>query len=501
MSSKYRQRLFHLWPSFLCIVISIWSVPSLAKVRVGSKIFTESYILAEIISQKIENSGLEVERQFGLGATGISFQAVESNQIDLYVEYTGTISQAVLKHEKARNWQEISSILEPKGLWISKSLGFNNTYAIAVKKSFAQKHGLKTINDLKKISEQIRMACSYEFMRRKDGYDALLNHYGLQLGRRAKAMEHSLAYQALSNGQANVVEVYSTDAKIKKFDLVILKDNLNFFPKYEPVVVVNKKLFSKYPQVRELLQSLEGTITEQTMVELNAMADLDRVSFSNIAYFYFNGSLSDNSHAYRELMSNLARRTYEHLWLVFIAVFLSVFFGIPLGVLSTRNRWCERLVLSVSGILQTIPSLALLCFLIPFFGIGAPPAIVALFLYGLLPVVINTFSGIQSIEGTYIDSATALGLSRWQILTKIELPLASQSIWAGVTTSTIISIGTATIAALIGAGGYGAAIVTGLALNDTSIILKGAIPAAVMALAFQWALKMLGFVVIPKGLR
>lgn len=485
----------------LCFLTSVFTKAE--TVRIGSKIFTESYILAEVLAQTIESrTDMDVQKKYGLGGTGIIFEALKNNEIDLYIEYTGTLTEAILKKPDLQSSAALKELMLKQDIVMSDSLGFNNTYAIAVKRDFAEKHALKTMSDLKKVEDSAVLAMSYEFMNRADGYGAMVNAYGYKFKNYPKSMDHSLAYQAIQSGQADVAEVYSTDAKIEKLDLVVLEDDRQFFPKYEPIILARRQFVEKHPDVWQALLALEGKLSNEEMRELNAYGDIDKKSFADIAHYYLNKEFPEASSSFlnEQLIAQLGEKTKEHLILVIIAVCLSTFFGIPLGILSTRKKWLERLVLSVSGVIQTIPSLALLCFLIPFLGIGTKPAIVALFLYGLLPVVVNTFTGIESIESKYTETAEALGLSPWQILLKVELPLASQSIWAGVTTSTIISIGTATLAALIGAGGYGAAIITGLALNDITTILYGAIPAALLALIAQAVLKFLGQLIIPKGL-
>jgi osmoprotectant transport system permease protein len=198
------------------------------------------------------------------------------------------------------------------------------------------------------------------------------------------------------------------------------------------------------------------------------------------------------------LAKKLIQRTNEHLIMVLIAMLFSVLLGIPMGIYASKDRRFGHLVVLISAVIQTVPSLALLCLLIPFLGIGLIPALVVLFLYGLLPVVINTYTGLMHIEPRHIEMAQALGLTPSQRLRFVELPLASASIWAGVKTSTITSIGTATLAALIGAGGYGALILTGLALNDMHTILLGALPAAAMALIASLVLDVVGHYLVKR---
>ena len=182
---------------------------------------------------------------------------------------------------------------------------------------------------------------------------------------------------------------------------------------------------------------------------------------------------------------------------------LAIIIGLPLGIIASRGGVIGHSILAVTGIIQTIPSLALLALLVPlpFFGISVRTAIVALFLYGLLPIVRNTASGLQDIPRPLRESAVALGLTASQRLRKIYLPLASRSILSGIKTSAVINIGTATLAALIGAGGLGEPIISGLNLNDHVTILQGAIPAALLALLVQFGFDLLDRVLIPRGLR
>ena len=180
---------------------------------------------------------------------------------------------------------------------------------------------------------------------------------------------------------------------------------------------------------------------------------------------------------------------------------LALIVGLPLGIVAAKYRAFAQSVILLSGLLQTVPSLALLCFLIPVFGIGYLPAVVALFLYALLPIVRNTYLGLSSTDSGLIESAKTLGLSSFQRLRLIELPLASPTILAGVKLSAVINVGTATLAAFIGGGGYGAIIVTGLALNNNKIILQGAIPSAVLAILVHILFEYLDRIIVPKGIR
>jgi osmoprotectant transport system permease protein len=251
--------------------------------------------------------------------------------------------------------------------------------------------------------------------------------------------------------------------------------------------------------VAQALNGLAGTLDANRMSRLNALAESTR-DYARAALQYFGGTGSNDS---RSLTANLAHWTGRHLLLVALSLLASVLIGVPLGIWASRPGWLSETILGATGVIQTVPSLALLALLVsvPFLGISPLTAIIALFLYGLLPIVRNTASGLQDIPGPIRESAQALGLERGTMLIKIFLPLASRSILTGIKTSAVINVGTATLAALIGAGGLGEPILSGLNLNDRSIILEGAIPAACLALLVQAAFSLLDRLLIPKGLR
>ena len=470
-----------------------------AGIVVGSKIFTEGYILGEIAAQVIEASapGVPVGRKLGMGSTGIVFTALTSGAIDLYADYTGTLAEAIIKNPQLRSEAQIRAALEAMGLVMSAPLGFNNTYAIATREDFAVQHGLHTISDLARLPS-LRAGFSYEFVERRDGYPGMAERYHLALNpQHINRMEHSLAYQAIEQRAVDVIDIYSTDAKIRKFKLRVLKDDLGYFPSYQAVWVARASFVQHYPHQWLALQRLEGAIDESHMLDMNARADIDHRSFAQIAAEF----LGVRARPADTLLTQISRRTVEHLWLVGLALLFSITVGVPLGVAAARYHAAGRLILVLSGVIQTVPSLALLCFLIPLFGVGTKPALVALCLYSLLPVVQNTFTGIRAVDRKHLENARAFGLTPRQILLRITLPLASPMLLAGIKTATIVSIGTATLAALVGAGGYGAPIVSGLALNDFPTILTGAIPAALMALLAQGLFELAGKVLIPAGLR
>ncbi len=483
---------------FLIVTAISCSAYSGAKstIVVGSKTFTESYILAEILAKTIEDAGeLNVQRKMGLGATGIIYESLKTGQIDIYPEYTGTIAEAILKDASLKSVSQINESLVKDHLIITDSLGFNDNYGLAVEQEYAKTKSISIISDLKKDSN-IRAGFTHEFLKRQDGYDALMKHYGLKLAN-VKGMEHSLAYQSIAEKKLDLIEVYTTDAKIKKYDLRVLEDDKKFFPKYLAVFILRDELVSQYPKTFKAIKNLENKINEAKMIELNAKVELEGWSFEKVANSFLNKSESQTNEAFQ----NLLKRTKEHLSLVFISLLLALIVGLPLGIIAAKYRAFAQSVILLSGLLQTVPSLALLCFLIPVFGIGYLPAVVALFLYALLPIVRNTYLGLASIDSGLIESAKTLGLSSFQRLRLIELPLASPTILAGVKLSAVINVGTATLAAFIGGGGYGAIIVTGLALNNNKIILQGAIPSAVLAILVHILFEYLDRIIVPKGIR
>jgi osmoprotectant transport system permease protein len=483
----------------LCVGLCANAI-SAPNIVVGSKIFTEGYVLGEVSAQVIEASSppVPVTRKLGMGSTGILFESLTSGAIDVYADYTGTLTEAIIKNPQLKALDEIQAALGKLNLVMSGPLGFNNTYALAVREDYAQKNGLRTVSDLVRLKSTARAAFSYEFMDRADGYPGLATKYHLDLiPKNVNRMEHSLTYQAIDQNAVDVIDVYSTDAKIRKFNLRVLKDDLDYFPVYQAVWVARKAFVDRYPAQWEALRRLEGTIDENTMLDMNAKADIDKQSYAQIAAD-FRGA---QAHVTDTLTSRILHRTVEHLWLVAISLIFSIVIGVPLGVAAVRFHATGQAILLLSAMIQTVPSLALLCFLIPLFGVGTKPALVALCLYSLLPVVLNTFTGIRSIDPRHLENARAFGLTGRQILFRIVLPLASPMLLAGVKTATIVSIGTATLAALVGAGGYGAPIVSGLSLNDVPTILTGAIPAALMAWLAHGAFEVLGKLLIPAGLQ
>jgi osmoprotectant transport system permease protein len=472
-------------------------------IRVGSKSFTESYILAEIAAQVIEQVGeARVERRVGLGGTGVTQRALESGSIDLYPEYTGTLTRVVLKDASLLTIDAIRARLRPRGLTMSDSLGFANTYALAMRADRAEALGVRTIGDLAAHPE-LRAAFSSGFLEREDGWPGLRALYGLRLAR-TDVMEHALTYRAIASGEVDLMDVFSTDGQLERLRLRLLEDDRHFFPDYSAVLLVRRELTERFPRTwARLRETLEGRLDDHRMARLNALVDLDGRHVADAAAAFLSGgaSASTGAPARHAIVGEIAALTRDHLLLVAISVGAAVLLGIPMGILAARFRRAGQLELSVIAMLQTVPALALLMFMIPLFGIGKGPALVALSLYALLPIARNTYAGLMAIDRTLLEIAWVLRLGELRRLLRIELPLSAITIMAGIKTAAVTTVGTATLAAFIGGGGYGTLIVRGLALDDTGTILAGAAPAALMALTLHGVFELLDHWIVPRGLR
>ena len=472
--------------------------------NVGSKRFAESRILGEIITQTASKAGeAQAVHKSGLGNTGIVFAALQSGAIDVYPEYTGTISHELLKSKTKLTEPQMNARLAPLGLAVGVPLGFNDTYALAMRGDEAQKLGIKTLSDLAGHPE-LKLGLSQEFLKRADGWPGVKAAYGLPFSN-PQGLDHGLAYEALANGQIDVTDIYSTDSKIAKYHLRVLEDDKHYFPAYDAVLLYRDNLPTRLPRTWAALTKLQNTITAPQMIALNAEVELHNAAPAAVAQAYLSGG---KVKAAREtLWSALSGpdfwpETRQHLFLVFASLALSILAGVPLGIWAARVKAASQPVLSITGLIQTIPSLALLAFLIALLHrIGTGPTIAALFLYSLLPIVRNTYTGLTDISPALRESAQALGLPSSARLRLVELPLASRAIFAGIKTAAVINVGTATIAAFVGAGGYGDRITQGLENNDNLLLLAGAIPAAGLALLVQYGFDLLDRAIVPKGLR
>jgi osmoprotectant transport system permease protein len=461
--------------------------------RVGSKRFTESYILAELLAQTAapHTASPPVVRQ-GLGNTAIVYEALRSGAIDLYAEYTGTIAQEILKGSPADTREAMNAALAPMGLGVAIPLGFNDGYALAVRAADADRLGLRTLSDLAKHPE-LKLGLSNEFIGRADGWKGLAERYGFR--QTPSGLDHGLAYDAMAARQIDAIDIYTTDAKIDHLGLRVLEDDKKYFPRYDAVVLYKLDLPKRLPRAWAALKTLEGRVDEHAMIAMNARAELQSVPFDVIARDFL-ASTGKEAKAGRQQPKeerrgfaaklfgpDLWKLARQHLFLVTLSVGVAILVGVPVAILVFPHVRLRAVVLGFASLLQTVPSLALLAVLISMLGaIGALPALIALTLYSLLPIMRNTVTGLAEVPDGLRLAGTALGMTPPQSLRLVLLPLALPTLLAGVRTATAIAIGTATIAAFIGAGGFGERIVTGLALNDRELLLAGALPAAALAL-------------------
>ncbi len=491
------------------ISFTLWAGPARGATDkpavVGSKRFTESYVLGEIVAQTLVAAGRPAVHRQGLGNTGILEQALASGAVDLYPEYTGTIVRELLKREGNPSLDELNRWLAPRGLVAAVPFGFNNTYALAMSEARAKALGIARISDLASAAGKgLKLGLSHEFLQRADGWPALREAYALAAT--PSGLDHGLAYDAVVAGTVDVIDVYSTDAKLGRLGLRVLEDDRVFFPKYDAVLLMRSGVDAGP------LQRLAGSIDATTMIAMNAEVELDGRPFAEVAARFLakrgvavvaSGVSAVTADASakaggaaasaarpgfwkRLLAPDLGRLALEHLLLVFGSLAVAVAVGVPVGIAAWRWPRAAGLLLGVVALLQTVPSLALLAFLIALVGaIGVVPALIALFLYALLPIVRNTHAGLSGVPREMGQAALSLGLTARQALALVQLPLAAPTILAGVKTAAVINVGTATMAAFIGAGGFGERIVAGLAVNDSTVMLAGAVPAALLALLVQ----------------
>jgi osmoprotectant transport system permease protein len=314
----------------------------------------------------------------------------------------------------------------------------------------------------------------------------------------------------------DVIDGYSTDGFIARYDLVVLEDDLHFFPPYEAAALVGAGLVRDVPAAVAALTELSGLLTEADMRRLNRRIEVDGIPIPRVAagallalgltetttatHGRLSGRAGGGVFAYLwEERHTVLGLTLRHLLLVGVSLAGAIAFALPLGLALERRRSSAEPVIRGVGLLQTLPSIALLAFMIPLLGIGVVPALVALFLYSLYPILRNTYTGVRDAAPDAVGAAWALGMTPGQILKYVRLPLAAPVIMAGIRTAAVINVGTATLAAFIGAGGLGDLIAAGLALSDTRMILSGALPAAVLALLVDAALGACERLVRPGG--
>lgn len=469
-------------------------------VVVGSKLFTESVILGEVIGHcgHIENVSIEHRRE--LGGTRIVWDALLNGEIDIYPEYTGTMIYEILAAHNIRSQAELRSTLDSLDLELSEPLGFNNTYAFGMRREHASQLEISSISQLASFPDLL-FGFSNEFMDREDGWPRLRDAYHLPQ-RNVFGLDHNLAYRGLAEGQIDVIDLYTTDAEIEHYDLVALEDDLEFFPRYDAVFVYRRELASRYPELVRRINQLANAIPERTMIGLNRQVKIDEKTESEVAQNFLNDLFSlDLNTLSTGRRIEFTRYLLDHFQLFLLSLGCAILTAIPLGIAASKRPLLGQVILGITGVIQTIPSLALLVLFIPLLGIGFKPAVTALFLYSLLPIVRNTAQGLNDIPRSLTDTARVLGLPPAYRLWHIELPMAASAILSGVKTSAVINIGTATLGALIGAGGLGQPILTGIRLNDMRLILVGAVPAALLALLVQGIFEVLERSLTPRGLR
>ncbi len=508
-----------------------------AAVVVASKPFAESYVLAEAFAQLLESRGIGVDRRLGLASTEVIFQALRTGDVHVYPEYTGTALTAVLGEQAsgspAEAFRRVSGAFEARwGIRWLPPLGFENTYAVAMRRTHADSLGISTLSDLSRVAGSMRGGFSPDFIGRPDGLPGLLDAYGLEFGE-SRSLLQAVKYEALVSGEVDVIDGYSTDGAIARFDLRVLSDDRGFFPPYDAAALLSESTANSRLDVVSTLSLLAGRIDETLMRRINEQVEAEGTPIETAASGLLeavglgaaggpgpgggppSGANTANeartATPARDLQSfpaylwarrgNTLRQTRRHLELVLVSLLGAVLLAVPMGLSLEGSPRFAELSIRVVGVLQTIPSIALLAFMIPLFGIGVVPAIAALFLYSLLPILRNTYTGVTEADPKAVSAASALGMTRGQVLRQVRLPLAIPTIMAGVRTAAVINVGTATLAAFIGAGGLGDPIVSGLALSDPRMILSGAVPAAVLAVAVDLGLARVEARASPRGLR
>ena len=512
---------------FIClgsVLVGVSSAPA-AQVQttrpvvVASKPFGESFLLAEMFAQLLEARGFRVDRRLGLGATEIAFNALRTNAIDVYPEYTGTGLLAILHQQPSPDprqvYRQVSREFRQRyGVRWLPPLGFQNTYAIAVRRETAERLRLATLTDLARTGQSLRAGLTPDFIGRPDGLPGLEKAYGIRF-HSVRALLPAVKYQALAAGEVDVIDGYSTDGFIARYDLVVLQDDRSFFPPYEAAALVGSALQREVPTAAVALTELSGLLTEAAMRRLNRRIEVDGVPVTRVAAgeLISLGLIRVGTARSPEPAGASRRPVFSYLWsqrqtilsltlrhllLVGVSLIAAIAVALPLGLALERSRRAAESVIRGVGVLQTLPSIALLAFMIPLLGIGVVPALVALFLYSLYPILRNTFTGVRDAAPEAVNAACALGMTPRQVLRYVRLPLAAPVIMAGIRTAAVINVGTATLAAFIGAGGLGDPIAAGLALSDTRMILSGALPAALLALLVDGGLSLGERVVTPR---
>ena len=537
MRRAARCLLIALFLTVACVSTQTAQAQTNGSITIGSKAFPEGIILGDILATMLRRNGVSVTHRAGLGGTQIVWAALLRGEVDVYADYTGTLISEQLHDAHIESTDGLRQALAQRGLSMSAPLGFSNSYGIAVRRVTAERLHLSKLSDLAAHPEMV-IGVGHEFMTRKEGWNAVRARYGLH-PERVVTMEHELLYRALAADDVGAINVYTTDGDIGYYDLVVLEDDRHLFPRYDAVYVYRDASAQQCPMLLDALRPLAGGIDETQMIAMNAEVKVQKRAEADVARAFVarrfpvaaagrstsgpggagtganrasgspRASIADGGTAPSATETSedgvtrgrLLSDTAHHLFLVSLPLLLDICLGVPLGVLASRHPRLGGWIVGVCGVLQTIPSLALLIFMVPLLGIGYKPALVALFIYGLLPILRNTCTGLRDISPPLIESALALGLPARTRLWKIELPLASRAILAGIKTSAVINVGTATIGAIVGAGGYGEPIMMGVRRDDMHLLMQGAIPAACLAIAVQLLFDGIERWIVPRGLR
>lgn len=513
--------------SLICLFVLLLSSKTNAEenahlppLTIGSKVFSESLILGEMLGLILEKKfNQPVIRRLNLGGTKVVFDALQKGDIDTYPEYTGTGYVFILKKKDfSRDPKLIYDQVKKayydqfKIIW-GPPIGFNNAYDLAVRSDDPDFEDIDSLSELPKDLSEYRFTSAHEFMERTDGFNAFKKFYGLKFDQdNVIGMDAGLMYAALQDEQVDMIMAYGTDGRISAYHLKVIADDKHFFPPYWAAWVFKEETLKKYPHLKDAMNIFHNLINKKEMQKMNAQVDQFKRSPRDVArnFLISKGILhgkivKGKKRSFLQFVYKkrkyLLKVTKDHIKLSALSLLLALLISLPTGILLTRFEKLAGPVFAVVNTLQTIPSLALLGLLIPLTGIGFTPAIIALFLYSLLPLIRNTYTGINGVNKNYIEASKGMGLTSLQILKSVEIPLAMPVILAGVRTSSVIVIGTATLAALVGAGGLGEPIFRGVATINSQLILLGAVPSALLAIIVDKLLALAELRLISKGLQ
>ncbi len=461
------------------------------EVRVGSKKFTESVILGELVARLARSAGARAVHRRELGGTTVLWEALKRGELDVYPEYTGTLRQELFASRGLTDDAGLREALAAEGLGMSALARLQQHLRAGDEGSGGRAPGHPAhLGPARAPASCASASATSSWIARTAG-----PRCGIATSSPSARCAGWIMISptgALESGAIQVTDLYSTDAEIAAYGLRVLEDDLKHFPAYDAVLLYREDWARRHPEVLAGHPQAGGAASPSGRWCSSTRAP----AWSTCPRHRWPRSSSRGSWGCES--ETRADGLGSRVWLPDARA------PVPGARVAARGRWrwpcrwgCSRrsgprvgqVVLGLAGIVQTVPSLALLVVMIPLLGIGSRPAIVALFLYGLLPIVRNTAAGLGGIPGDLRESAEALGLPPRARLWRIELPLAAPSILAGIQTAAVINVGTATLGALIGAGGYGQPILTGIRLDDTGLILEGAVPAALLALAVSAAVR------------